>query len=275
MLKEGGRGKSRPPFLCRHAAARFRERRRKICATASGSPFSPRTLWIQVGTDQYQQPDPLPMSNGYRSENFDSIDDALDELLCEYVDGTMDPTVREAFEEYLEANPDLAHHAECLCRTREKLCAYACRHVRESLHQQIRARVAQELKRKNRSARLVSSRLGNAARITSAVSIVLILGMMVGVTAVQQMNVEGDELSIVEMEPDRSFHTATDAHANPFMTRPIPLEWSASRTRPPVLFTPVSTLPAFSQSTRMTPFHWPAFATDSLARGGLMRTSAP
>lgn len=34
----------------------------------------------------------------------------LDEYLTEYVDGTMDPAMREAFEEYLEANPELVEH---------------------------------------------------------------------------------------------------------------------------------------------------------------------
>ncbi|WP_243664019.1 anti-sigma factor family protein [Rhodothermus marinus] len=49
----------------------------------------------------------------------------LDELLCEYVDGTMDPAVRQVFEEYLRTNPTLAHHVECLCRTRQLLCQHA------------------------------------------------------------------------------------------------------------------------------------------------------
>lgn len=34
----------------------------------------------------------------------------LDEYLTEYVDGTMDPAMREAFEEYLESNPELVEH---------------------------------------------------------------------------------------------------------------------------------------------------------------------
>jgi hypothetical protein len=38
----------------------------------------------------------------------------LDEYLTEYVDGTMDPATREAFEEYLEANPELVEHVCCL-----------------------------------------------------------------------------------------------------------------------------------------------------------------
>lgn len=50
----------------------------------------------------------------------------MDELLCEYVDGTMDPAVCRVFEEYLEENPSLAAHVQSLKRTRALLCTYRC-----------------------------------------------------------------------------------------------------------------------------------------------------
>ncbi len=46
----------------------------------------------------------------------------LDEWLCEYVDGTMDPSLEAVFEEYVEANPELKAHIERLRQTRELLC---------------------------------------------------------------------------------------------------------------------------------------------------------
>jgi anti-sigma factor RsiW len=46
----------------------------------------------------------------------------LDEWLCEYVDGTMDPSLEAVFEKYVEANPDLKAHIERLQETRELLC---------------------------------------------------------------------------------------------------------------------------------------------------------
>jgi hypothetical protein len=46
----------------------------------------------------------------------------LDEWLCEYVDGTMDPALEIVFEEYVEANPDLKAHVERLQETRQLLC---------------------------------------------------------------------------------------------------------------------------------------------------------
>ena len=46
----------------------------------------------------------------------------LDEWLCEYVDGTMDPSLEAVFETYVEANPDLKAHVERLQETRDLLC---------------------------------------------------------------------------------------------------------------------------------------------------------
>jgi anti-sigma factor RsiW len=46
----------------------------------------------------------------------------LDEWLCEYVDGTMDPSVEAVFEQYVEANPELKAHVQRLRQTRELLC---------------------------------------------------------------------------------------------------------------------------------------------------------
>jgi len=46
----------------------------------------------------------------------------LDEWLCEYVDGTMDPSLEAVFEQYVEANPELKAHIERLQQTRDLLC---------------------------------------------------------------------------------------------------------------------------------------------------------
>lgn len=46
----------------------------------------------------------------------------LDEWLCEYVDGTMDPSMEAVFEQYVEADPELKAHVERLRQTREILC---------------------------------------------------------------------------------------------------------------------------------------------------------
>lgn len=46
----------------------------------------------------------------------------IDEWLCEYVDGTMDPSLEAVFEQYVEANPELKAHVQRLRQTRELLC---------------------------------------------------------------------------------------------------------------------------------------------------------
>jgi len=46
----------------------------------------------------------------------------LDEFLVEYVDGTMDPVVREAFEEFLRVYPEVAEQVDCLASVRSELC---------------------------------------------------------------------------------------------------------------------------------------------------------
>jgi hypothetical protein len=46
----------------------------------------------------------------------------LDEFLVEYVDGTMDPVVREAFEEFMRVYPEVRAHVDCLASVRTELC---------------------------------------------------------------------------------------------------------------------------------------------------------
>lgn len=45
----------------------------------------------------------------------------IDEWLCEYVDGTMDPALEAVFTSYVEANPELKAHIEELQQTRNLL----------------------------------------------------------------------------------------------------------------------------------------------------------
>jgi anti-sigma factor RsiW len=66
-----------------------------------------------------------PMADSYDSSS-EYPHPEMDELLCEYVDGTMDPSVRCVFEEYLRSDPNLAAHVERLGRTRRLLCKYGC-----------------------------------------------------------------------------------------------------------------------------------------------------
>lgn len=84
------------------------------------------------------------MADGYIHDGDHEFSD-LDEWLCEYVDGTIDPVVREALEEYMQVNPALACHVERLLETRHLLCRYGCRHqAPKGLQPRLRQRVTSE-----------------------------------------------------------------------------------------------------------------------------------
>ncbi len=68
----------------------------------------------------------------------------LNEWLCEYVDGTMDPSLQRVFEEYVQANPELKAHVERLRRTRELLCRCS-RASGQGASDAVRARVQEKV----------------------------------------------------------------------------------------------------------------------------------
>lgn len=210
------------------------------------------------------------MPKGYYPELPDSVDDALDELLCEYVDGTMDPTVQTVFEEYLEANPDLAAHVRCLCDTRKMLCRVgACHCASVSLQAQLRIKLANELVRKSRTSAAVWSRLGNAALLTSTVGLFLIVGMMAGISTLQHTVVVGSQESTTRIErPSTGMEILSDAHV--YLGRTVPLE-QLGRSNWAGIFGPVSALPVVARAGYMTPMRWPYQGNDTLRSHYLIR----
>lgn len=91
------------------------------------------------------------MGSGYHGEipgdsvpKGDSANAWLDELLCEYVDGTMDRVVRSAFEECMTKDACLAQLVERLRCMRLLLCQHRCRAPRD-LQARILERLQQEL----------------------------------------------------------------------------------------------------------------------------------
>ncbi len=126
------------------------------------------------------------MCEGYDPPLKDDHPHLEDELLCEYVDGTMDPVVREVFDEYLLANPDLRNHVECLRSTRMLLCHYGCRcRAPRDLHDRLRRQLTCDLVNgKVPFHILVADRL-KGATVTSAMAIVLVLGLVGGFSMMQ------------------------------------------------------------------------------------------
>lgn len=122
------------------------------------------------------------MCDGYHSTGEDDQSGLDDEFLCEYVDGTMDPSVREVFEEYLQANPALAEHVQCLRATRMLLCRYGCRRqAPEGLQVRLRRQLSMEMMAaEGPRYHLVAERLGAVATYTSVMLVMLVIGMTIG-----------------------------------------------------------------------------------------------
>ncbi len=96
----------------------------------------------------------------------------LDEFVCEYVDGTMEPSVREAFEEFLDANPDVANHVDQLIETTSilKACADQCPCVADDFQTRLRCAVEHECAPDGESS-LWLDRLTGVVLATSAVTV--------------------------------------------------------------------------------------------------------
>ncbi len=123
------------------------------------------------------------MCEGYQPAGEDDHSGLDDEFLCEYVDGTMDPAVREVFEEYLRDNPAVAEHVERLRHTRRLLCQYGCRcKAPQGLQTRLRRELAGEMIRAQMPLfPVVTSRLRAMAAFTSAMAVMLVVGMTAGV----------------------------------------------------------------------------------------------
>ena len=106
------------------------------------------------------------MYEWYYADN-DDADAALDELLCEYVDGTMDESVQEVFEECLSADYELAEQVRELRSTRMMLCRYGCRHqMPHDLRRRLRRRLAEAMvsERMKKNAAAMAGERNTAAR---------------------------------------------------------------------------------------------------------------
>ncbi len=189
------------------------------------------------------------MTEGYCP---DSKDDQLDELMCEYVDGTMDAAVRAAFEELLAADPELADQAHCLCRTRALLSSYGCRHSPHDIEAEIRCRVAMELSRDQHLQTTLTDRLSGVAAVTSVACVLMLIGVMAGMSVFSEPSVVGAQLAVDEpLGTVGEFVLPVDAHGA-FASGSLPLDRLSATTSFP-LVAPMGVLPVISVSAHMTP----------------------
>ncbi len=130
------------------------------------------------------------MCEGYNAAGEDVHPDLEDEFLCEYVDGTMDPVVREVFEEYVRATPDLEEHIECLRHTRLLLCRYGCRcHAPRDLHDRLRREITCDLVKGHVPFHIiVADRLKGVASVSSTMAVLMVIGILAGLTVVDTID---------------------------------------------------------------------------------------
>ena len=213
-----------------------------------------------------------PFSGGL--SNSPSDDDQpyswINEWLCEYVDGTMDPALEAVFTSYVEANPELKAHIEDLQHTRNLLnqCCLpedttasrraqtnACAHTESDL-----------LHSKLSLQEVLSQRPQFAAGMVASVVTALIVGMFVGATIVETptLRTEEAETELIEPRADSRLPASTALSAP-----------SIQRER----LAPRAARPAVGVSAAEVAGSWvaPALARDSLGFTketlGLVRTS--
>lgn len=144
----------------------------------------------------------------------------LDEWLCEYVDGTMDPSLEAVFEQYVDANPELKAHVKRLKQTRDLLCECGLpTEPSETLESDICADVECEMMMSSTPVSdVVRARPLAAAGVVSSVAIALVVGFLVGATMVEPPSsgipasspTESVELESQSLTP-RMQHTRTTA----------------------------------------------------------------
>ncbi len=184
----------------------------------------------------------------------------LDELLCEYVDGTMDPAVREVFEEYLRANPRLAEHARCLCDTRRLLCQYGCHlHAPRGFHAHLRRRLSCEMMHGQGPLFVgLTQRLSTFAALASAMAVMLMAGMLVGAVLTVEEPRSPDLASALRGTPLSSFAVID---INPVG----PSHFQSPNFYQTTHFSALGATPAFLSFARSRPARaLPAFTGDSL-----------
>ena len=114
----------------------------------------------------------------------------LDEWLCEYVDGTMDPSLKANFETYIEANPELKAHIEQLNETRDLLGQRGgpgppSKEKRERVCRRVRSKVCRKVECDMlRSQESIGSLLQDHSRaalgIASSMAVALVVGIFTG-----------------------------------------------------------------------------------------------
>lgn len=178
------------------------------------------------------------MAEGYRVSSDEHLWRELDEFLCEYVDGTMDPVVREVFEEYVAQTPELATHVECLCEARQVLSSSECPcHVRADFVDRLRRRLTTEAMSRSRVFPPgVYGALGYLTVFTSALAVVAVAGMMLGAAMMEEQREPVESVAAVADGSSRATRVAALSFSHVFVPpENTSLKVGAVRRMTPVL----------------------------------------
>lgn len=123
------------------------------------------------------------MINGYNPDLGEFDCTQIDVLLAEYVDGSMDPVVRSAFEEWMRSDPAVADRVMSLQGVRRELCRLGCRCAAPAgFEERLRSRLALEEMRDSMSGvRDVTAPLRVAAALAT-----LVVALLAGGVALTQ-----------------------------------------------------------------------------------------
>lgn len=182
----------------------------------------------------------------------------LDEWLCEYVDGTMDPSLKANFEKYIDANPELKAHIEQLNETRDLLGQRATskppsKERRKRVCERVRSRVCRKVECEMlRSQESLGSLLSDRSRafigIASSMAVALVVGIFTGALLFGSSDSLLPESLSARSAPSAS-SGAPLADTVPSSSAPRSTEAVQTSLQPPVAASSSSTLPqAVSQA---------------------------
>ena len=128
----------------------------------------------------------------------------LDELCCEYVDGTMDANVRRVFEEYLQIDANLREQVIRLRHARELLCARGCPPPGgcRAAQARLRRRLACELMHEAAPwPSGTADHLATAVGVTSATVVLVLVGMFLGLSLADEPQQAADRPAMAYTMP--------------------------------------------------------------------------
>lgn len=187
----------------------------------------------------------------------------LDEWLCEYVDGTMDPSLEAVFEEYVDANPKLKAHIDELREMRDLLCGCgrpgdppskeARRRACDRVQSKVCSKVACDMLRSREPASPREDAPLSALGIASSMAVALVVGLFAGALLFGDapVHLSGSPSAFTGTAAPVGASASASAQASdrgarlldPLLQRRVPTLVGASAFTPAVAMTPLPLVP--------------------------------